>query len=356
MKIAVMGMAQSGKKTLFTLISKKKLSENEIASGAAVEGITEIIDPRFEKLVEMYNPESVARARINVTLLPRIDKGFSSKPEFINELDTYDAYLVVIRAFNNESVYHPTGSVDAERDLEEIEMELTFNDLSFVDKRMQRLSNERGAKTPQTEKEKEVLPKLKAHLEKELPLRTLILLPEELKLISSYPLVTFKELIIAFNISEDDLNNTELIKKCEEKYKGRKINFIAVSAKLEAEVAAIENKEEREEFLKSMGISEPVVDVIRRACLVAMDLISFFGVGSDEVKQWLVKRGSSAPKAAGAIHSDLEKGFIRAEVMKYSELVVAGSEVRLKETGKHYLKGKEYVVEDGDILSILHSS
>jgi len=356
MKIAIMGMAQSGKKTLFTLISKKKLSENEIASGAAVEGITEIIDPRFEKLVEMYSPESEARARINVTLLPKIDKGFSSKSDFINELDTYDAFLVVIRAFKNESVYHPSGSVDAERDLEEIEMELTFNDLSFVDKRIQRLSNERGAKTPQTEKEKEILPKLKAHLEKELPLRTLALLPEELKLISSYPLVTFKELIIAFNISEEELNNQDLINKCREKYKDRKINFMAVSAKLEAEIAAIENKDEREEFLKSMGISEPVVDVIRRACLVAMDLISFFGVGSDEVKQWLVKRASLAPKAAGAIHSDLEKGFIRAEVMKYSELIAAGSEAKLKETGKYYLKGKDYVVEDGDILSILHSS
>jgi len=356
MKIAVMGMAQSGKKTLFTLISRKKLSENELASGAAVEGITEIIDPRFEKLVEMYNPESVARARINVTLLPKIDKGFSSRTDFINELDTYDAFLVVIRAFKNESVYHPTGSVAPERDLEEIEMELTFNDLSFVDKRMQRLGNERGAKTPQTEKEKEILPKLKAHLEKELPLRTLTLLPEELKLISSYPLVTFKELIIAFNISEDELNDQELLKKCRERYKDRKINFIAVSVKLEAEIAAIESEEERKEFLKSMGISEPVVDVIRRACLVAMDLISFFGVGADEVKQWLVRRGSPAPKAAGAIHSDLEKGFIRAEVMKYSELIVAGSEAKLKETGKHYLKGKDYIVEDGDILSILHSS
>ncbi len=352
MKIAIFGMPQSGKKTLFTLIAGKKLTENELSGSAAVEGIAEIIDPRFEKLVAMYNPESVARARINVTLLPKIEKGFSSNPKFINELDVYDAFVVVVRAFKSESVYHVSGSVDPERDLEEIDMELAFNDLAFVDKRLQKVSNERGAKTPQIEKEKEVLPKLKAHLEKELPLRTLELTPEERKLISSYPLVTFKELIIALNISEDDLNNAEMLKKFEEKYKGKKMNFITVSAKLEAEIAAIEKKEEREEFLKSMNIAEPVVDVLKRTCLKAMDLMSFFGVGADEVKQWLVKKASLAPKAAGAIHSDLEKGFIRAEVMKYQELMEAGSEAKLKETGKYYLKGKDYVVEDGDILSI----
>ncbi len=345
-------MPQSGKKTLFTLIAGKKLTENELSANAAVEGIAEIIDPRFEKLVALYNPESVARARINVTLLPKIEKGFSSNSEFINELDKYDAFVAVIRAFTNEAVYHVSGTVDPERDLEEIVMELAFNDLSFVDKRLQKVSNERGAKTPQTEKEKEILPKLKAHLEKELPLRTLVLAPEELKLISSYPLVTFKELIVALNISEEDLNNAELLKRFEEKYKDKKISFMAVSAKLEGEIAAIENREEREEFLRSMNIAEPVVDVLKRTFLKAMDLMSFFGVGSDEVKQWLVKKDSPAPKAAGAIHSDLEKGFIRAEVMKYKELIEAGSEAKLKESGKYYLKGKDYIVEDGDILSI----
>ncbi len=354
MKIGIIGLPQTGKKTLFELITKHKLTENELAANKPVSGLAEIIDPRFEKLVELYKPESEARARLNVEFIPKLEKGSFAKEEVLKALDGADVLCHIVRDFQDEAVYHINGSVDSKRDIDEINSELIFNDLAFIDKRLDRL-NQTLKRTSEEKmmKERDVLAKMKAQLEAELPLRLLTLTPEDMKYLVSYPLLTLKELIVVLNVSEADLKNTSKLESYKKEHEKQRIFWMQVSVKVESEIAAFESADDRNTFLAELGIKEPAVDTLKRTCIEALNLISFFGVGTDEVKQWTIPRGSSAPQAAGAIHSDLEKGFIRAEVMKYRDLAEAeGDEKKLHETGKVYLKGKDYIVEDGDILSI----
>jgi GTP-binding protein YchF len=243
--------------------------------------------------------------------------------------------------------------VDPKRDIGFVNSELMLNDLVFIEKRLERL--DKGAKKGAEEtavKDKELLERLKSHLERELPLRLADLTPDDRKTISSYPFLTRKGMIIALNVSEDLVKDSTLLKHLEADYEKSKIQVMQVSAKVEAEIAALESEEERREFLKTIGVEEPAINALTRACIKALDLVSFFTVGPDEIRQWTIRRGSSAPEAAGAIHSDLQRGFIRAEVMKFADLSSLGSEEKVKEAGKLYIKGKDYIVEDGDILTI----
>ncbi|MEK6646772.1 MAG: DUF933 domain-containing protein [Candidatus Firestonebacteria bacterium] len=353
MKIGIIGFTQAGKKTLFEIITQHKITENEIGSGKPIEGIAKIIDPRFEKLAIMYKPEKLVRARINIVLLPDFEQDSLLNEIVAKEINTIDALCHVVRQFESDSVYHVKGSVDAKRDIDEINSELILSDLMFIEKRLERIEkNLKRSNDPIAIKEKEFLLKLKEHLNTEKPLRLLEIGQEEKKIISGYPFVTLKEMVVVLNVSEKDIKNTEMIEKFKKDYEHLNIYFMHISAKIESEIAAFESEQEKKEFLDATGIEEPAVDVLKRVCIKALNLISFFGVGSDEVKQWTIRAGSTAPNAAGAIHSDLEKGFIKAEVMKYDELITYGSEEKLKEAGKYYLKGKDYIVEDGDILGI----
>jgi GTP-binding protein YchF len=364
MKIGIIGLPQTGKKTLFEIITQHKINPNDIAipdgrqaSGKPIEGIAEIIDPRFEKLAMMYKPEKLVRARINIVLLPKIEQGSLSEENTIKEINKLDVLCHIVRHFENDSVYHVKGTVDSKRDIDEINSELILSDLLFIEKRLERIEkNLKRANDQNAIKEKEFLLKLKEHLNGEKPLRLLEINPDEKKIISGYPLITLKEMIVVLNVSEQSIKDTNIVEKLKKEYEHLKIYFMHISAKVEAEILALESEQERKEFLNAIGIEEPAVDVLKRVCIKALNLISFFGVGSDEVKQWLIKTGSTAPNAAGSIHSDLEKGFIKAEVMKYDELIAHGSEDKLKEAGKYYLKGKDYIVEDGDILGIRFST
>ena len=225
----------------------------------------------------------------------------------------------------------------------------------FVDKESGAASTRSGLEQTKEEasiKEREALLKLKTHLDKTLPLRLLGISPDEKKLISSYPFVTLKEMIVVLNISEESLKDESLATQLGAELAPSKIDVMQVSAKVEAEVAGLGSEDEKREFLSALGIAEPAINVLTRVCIKALNLLSFFTVGDDEVRQWLVRKGSSAPEAAGAIHSDLQKGFIRAEVMKYTDLIALGGEDKVKEAGKFSLKGKDYIVEDGDIVNI----
>ena len=190
------------------------------------------------------------------------------------------------------------------------------------------------------------------HLEEEKPLRLMEFSDDEEFLLRSYPLITRKELILAFNVSEDQLSDSTLLKKIAEQCKQNKIEAMLVSAQVESEIVLLDSEEEKAEFLQDLGIDTPALGIMTGLCLKALGLISFFTVGTDEVRQWLVRRESPAPVAAGVIHSDLQRGFIRAEVIKYDELMEYGSEAELKKNGKMYLQGKDYIVTDGDILNI----
>lgn len=353
MKIGIIGLPQVGKKTLFELLTDHRPSEKELISNKPIKGVAEIKDPRFERLVSLCKPKKEVRARIDIETLPKLEKDAITKGDIFTDINDLDAICHVVRAFKDESVYHVSGSIDPKRDIDAINSELILYDLIFIEKRLERL--EKSIKQTKEEahiKERELLLKLKVDLDRELPLRLLELTPDEKKAISSYPFVTRKEMVIVLNVSEDGLKDHALLEKLREEYKRLKIDMMQVSAKVEAEVAGLESEEERSAFLKELGIEESAINLLSRLCIKTLNLISFFTVGADEVRQWLIRRGSSAPEAAGAIHSDLQKGFIRAEMMKYGDLADLGSEEKVRGAGKFYVKGKDYIVEDGDIINI----
>jgi ribosome-binding ATPase YchF (GTP1/OBG family) len=228
-----------------------------------------------------------------------------------------------------------------------------MHDQIFVEKRLERLETTlKKIKDEKNLKEFDLLKKMQAHLEEERPLRLLELTEEEEFLIRSYPFITRKELILAFNVAENQLGDSALLDQVAESCQRDKMKAMLVSAQVESEIVLLDSEEEKAEFLRDLGIEEPALGTLTRLCLEALGLVSFFTVGKDEVRQWLVRRNSPAPVAAGVIHSDLQRGFIRAEVIKYEELLAHGGEAQLKKVGKMYLQGKDYIVEDGDILNI----
>lgn len=344
MKIGIIGLPQTGKKTLFEVLTCYKPSEKDLALNKPIKSLAEIKDPRFDALVSLYNPKKTVRARIDIEILPKLEKEALAKGDVFKDIADADAICHVVRAFKDDAIYHVSGSVDPKRDIDMVNSELILNDLMFAEKRLERIEqNLKKTNDAAAVKEKALLVKIKSCLDKEQPLRQLSLDKEEKKLISSYPFITSKEMILVINVSEDDIKNAEFADKA---------NVMIVSAKLEAEIARLESDKEKQEYLKALGIAEPAIDVLTRLYMKALNLISFFTVGPDEVRQWTVKVGSSAPAAAGAIHTDLERGFIRAEVMKYNDLAALGDETKVKAAGKYYIKGKDYIVEDGDILNI----
>jgi len=308
----------------------------------------------------MYKPKKEVRARIELELLPKIEKDAISKGDIFTDIAEVDALCLVVRAFKDDSIYHVNGSVDPKRDIDAVNSELLLHDLIFIEKRFERLDKKvKQTKEEASIKERDLLARLKAHLDKELPLRTLGISADDNRMLTSYPFLTRKEMIIALNVSEDQLKNKPPVEG-DNPLTGsgfapsevERANIMQVSAKVEAEIAALDSEEERAAFLADLGITEPAMNILTRLCLKTLNLISFFTVGQDEVRQWNVRAGSTAVEAAGAIHSDLQKGFIRAELIKLNDLKELGSEDAVKAHGKFYLKGKDYIVEDGDILSI----
>jgi len=356
MKIGMIGLPQTGKKTLFELLTGHTPTEKELVSNKPIKGVAEIKDSRFDALVDFYKPKKNVRARIDIELLPKIEKDTIQKGDIFTDINDLDAICHVVRAFADDAVYHVSGSVDPRRDIEAINAELILYDLIFVEKRLERLELKiKQINDEASRKERDVLVKLKAQLDKTLPLRLIDLTADDRKLISSYPLVTRKEMMIALNVGEGDLKDTGAVDALRGEYAAIRLDVMQVSAKVEAEIAKLDSEEDRQAFLKDTGIAEPAINAMARLCIKTLNLISFFTVGEDEVRQWTVRKGSTAPEAAGAIHTDLQKGFIRAETVKYADFAALGSEEKVKEAGKFYLKGKDYIVEDGDILCIRFS-
>ncbi len=352
MKVGIVGLPQTGKKTLFQVLTGSRV--HDVAGPQKpIPGTADIVDKRFDRLVAMYSPKKETRARIDLVLLSKMEQEAITKGDIFRDINDVDVLCHVVRAFEDESVYHSAGSVDPLRDVEAVNAEFLLHDQIFLEKRIERL--ETGLKKIKDErqiKELDLLKRMQAHLENEQPLRLMELAEEEELLIRSYPFITRKELILVFNVSEDQHNETALIEQVNDMCTAGKMEAMVVSAKVESEIALLDSEEERQEFLQDLGIAVSALEVLTGLCLKALGRISFFTVGPDEVRQWLVRLHSTAPKAAGVIHSDLQKGFIRAEVMKYDELIAHGSEAELKKAGKLAVQGKEYIVADGDILNI----
>lgn len=352
MKVGIVGLPQTGKKTLFQVLTGNKLHD-VTGTPKPIPGTADIVDKRFDRLVALYKPKKEARARIDLVLLPKMEQESIIKGDIFRDINDVDVLCHVVRAFEDEAIFHASGSVDPLRDVETVNSEFLLHDQIFLEKRIERLeTNLKKIKDDRQAKELDLLKRMQTHLENEQPLRLMNLAEEDEQLIRSYPFITRKELILVFNVSEDRHNETALIETVKDVCSANKIEAMTVSAKVESEIALLDSDEERQEFMQDLGITVPALETLTSLCLKALGRISFFTVGPDEVRQWLVRLNSSAPKAAGAIHSDLQKGFIRAEVMKYDELMSYGNEAELKKAGKLYVQGKEYIVVDGDILNI----
>ncbi len=352
MKIGIIGLPQVGKKTLFELLTGEKIAEGyggqEIKIGAA-----RIRDSRYDKLVEMYKPKSSVPATIDVVLLPKFDKETVSSGEFLKSLEKCDALCHIVRSFSDESVFHVEGSVDPLRDVENVTIELILADLILAEKRLERIASDqkKGAANESQGKEKEILGEMKKLLDENIPLINFQMNDDDKKLMSTYQFLTRKPMITVLNVDDGNIGDMGLVEQISKKYEQYGMKVMQTSAKIEAELSSLD-PEERETFLEELNIKEPALNQLSALCFDALGLISFFTVGEDEVRAWTTKIGSLAPEAAGAIHSDLQRGFIRAELMKTSELFEAGDEIKLKEVGKMMLKGKDYIVEDGDIMHV----
>jgi hypothetical protein len=358
MKIALIGLPQTGKKTVFALLTGIGHDHLVGRPGEYHIGTVKVADPRIDKLAAMYQPKKTRYAEIEVTLAPAPPHEPKPREQWLNKLKNMDALCHIVRAFEDPAVFHAKGSVDALRDIDEINLELAISDLSLIETRLTGIAQDQKKKFDQERAdEAALLEHLKPYLEAGKSLREYAWHEGEEKKVRSLQFLTMKGLVVALNGSEP---NPQLLAAARAKITGPRAEVCELSAKTEAEVAQIEDPQERAEFLTALGIAEPALHVLTRQLYKALGYISFFTTGEDEVRAWTIRHGATAVEAAHAIHSDLAKGFIRAETMKYEELVAAAptghaAEVKLKETGRLMLKGKDYIVEDGDIVHIRHS-
>lgn len=364
MKVALIGLPQVGKKTLFSLLTGVAYDHLVSRPNDYPLGMVAVTDPRVDQLSALYKPKKTKYAEIECTLAPAPPKDAAPREHWLGKLKDMDAFCHVVRAFDDPSVFHASGSVDPARDIEMMLLELAITDLSLIELRLERLAQEQKKKPdPERVEEGALLRKLKPYLEGGGSLREHPMQEIELKKIRSLQFLTLKSMVTALNCGESNLADPALLERARANISGPGHEACALCAKVEAEVAQVENPVERAEFLQALGIEEPAVHVLTRLLYKALGYICFFTVGEDEVRAWTIRRGGTAVDAAHAIHSDLARGFIRAEVMKCDELLAAAvgrssghaAEVHLKETAKLHVKGKDYIVEDGDIVHIRHS-
>lgn len=353
MKLGIIGLPNSGKTTIFNALTGSDL-ETGVVSGGRFEVHTAVVnvpDTRIDRLSAMYKPKKTTYTQVTYVDIGGLDKGMDDgglKGQLRNELAQLDGYLHVIRAFEDDAVPHPYLDNDPARDLEIVDTEFLLTDLVTVENRLEKLQNELRIKGKTVDKavpdEIELLERFKAQLEAEKPLRDLDdVSAEQRKAVRGYGFLTLKPVLVVVNQGEE---GGDLIA-----YDHRDSAVVGLQGKIEAEIAQLD-AEDAEMFMQEYGITERSASRVIRLSYELMAIQSFFTVGEDEVRAWSVGIGATAPEAAGAIHSDLQKGFIRAEVMAYEDLITAGSESALKAAGKLRLEGKEYIVKDGDIVHI----
>jgi len=350
MKTAIIGLMQSGKSTLFAALSGKKITPS--GSMHIEEAIVPVPDDRLDFLTELYNPKKTTQATIDCLDIPGFsfldDHARQAARRLINKIRTNELLVFVVRAFENSSVPPYRKSVDPRRDLNELKTELLLADLELVTTRIDKLQKQikRPTKTQAKDKaELELQLKLQETIEAEKPLSTVIQTEEQLEMVKSLGLLTLKPFVIAVNIGEENLKQTfDFSDICPD------IPLITISAELEHELAQLD-AQSKKEFMADLGIKEPATVKFARTCYSALGLISFLTIGSDEVRAWPIKKGTSALDAAGKVHTDIKRGFIRAETITYEDLKILGSEKDVKAAGKARLEGKQYIVNDGDIIN-----
>ena len=354
MQTGIIGLPQVGKTTLFRILTKAHV---DAKGGQATHvGVAKVPEPRLVELAKLYSPKKITYATVQYVDLAGVQK--ERMRESLASLRDVDAIAHVIRVFDDPSVPHSEGAIDPLRDVTNLDLELILSDHEQVTRRLERVDKDlKKKKDPALEWEKAVLEKCKAHLEAEKPLRELELTPEERKPISGFLFLSQRPMLYVLNLGDDEAAEMD---KAVEKHKlaalqGRpNTAVVAVCGRLEAELAEMEEKEAAE-LLASYGLKEPGLNRLIHATYDLMGLFPFFTAGEPEVRAWTIRKGSTAVKAAGEIHSDIEKGFIRAEVVRCEDLLAAGSIAAAKVKAQVRLEGKEYIVQEGDVILFRHS-
>ena len=360
MKTGIIGLPQVGKTSLFRILTKANVPEQAYGNPREAHiGVAKVPDDRLDRLAALYNPKKLAHASIEYVDVAAVGQEALKESAYANHLRNVDALIHVVRTFENPAVAH-VGAIDPLRDIKNVDFDLMVNDLGQIEKRMERLEKDlKKMRSAELEREFDLLKRAKAHLEAERPLREMEMTAEDKKRVRGFMFLSEKPMLYALNVSESadlgrDLENAIAKFKLAEVASRPNAGATAICGKVEAELADM-SEADATEFLASYGLKESGLVRLLRKTYELLGLISFFTVGEDECRAWTIPRNTRAVEAAGAIHSDLQQHFIRAETIHWDKLLEAGSEANARARGTMRLEGKDYIVQDGDVMHIRHS-
>ncbi|MDR3046683.1 MAG: redox-regulated ATPase YchF [Bacteroidales bacterium] len=362
LKCGIVGLTNTGKTTLFNCISNTKAAITDFAysTNKSNIGVCSVPDGRLTHINSFIKADTLIFATLDVVDIPGLAKGANQGEgignSFLGDIRQCDALIHVLRCFDNSNLPHVEGSVDPVRDIEIIDFELQIKDLEQIERKIQKVEKAAKVGDKTAKSDLETLLKYKEHIENFQNVRTIKATENEKLVVKDMMLLTDKPMMSVCNVNDSDANSGNQYVENTKKYlQTLGLEPLVIAGKIESEIAELEDEGDRQVFLEDVGLKEPGVNRVIRQAYQLLNLIAFFTVGGKENRAWTIRKGMSAPQAAGMIHSDLERGFIRAEVIKYDDLVALGSEIKCKEAGKLAVEGKNYIVADGDILHIRYN-
>ena len=363
--LVIIGLPSSGKTTVFNSLTRAEAQTGGFSANPEEPNLAtvKVPDARLDRLTDMFQPQKRVPADVQYFDVAGIAKGIAEKGmsgALLGHLSQADALVLVARAFDDPNVPHVEGRVDPARDIETLQLELLFSDLGAVEKRLERIANQKqkvvGRERDAMERERALMERLRQALEAETPIREILaeIDPEDVKTLRGFGFLTAKPLLILLNLGEDQLGDTAsaLVAACRARFERPGVGVSALPGQIEMEIGRLES-DDAAAFMRDLGIAESGLDQVIRHSFELLGLMPFFTVGPDECRAWTIRRGATAVEAAGEIHSDIQRGFIRAEVVGYGDLIAAGGLTEARKVGKLRREGKEYIVQDGDVINFL---